>query len=56
LNENHDNPWEDIYQRDGHIFTDVPSIVPEFEKLLEQNDSAGSRLLDVGCGNGRMLI
>ena len=51
-----DNPWEDIYQRDGHIFTDVPSIVPEFEKLLEQNDLAGNHLLDIGCGNGRHLV
>ena len=51
-----DNPWEDIYRRDGHIFVDVPTIVPEFAKLLEQNGLTGGRLLDVGCGNGRHLV
>ena len=51
-----DNPWEDIYRRDGHIFTDIPFVVSEFAKLLEQKGLAGSRFLDVGCGNGRMLV
>ena len=51
-----DNPWEDIYRRDGHIFVNIPSIVPEFAKLLEQNGLTGGRLLDVGCGNGRHLV
>jgi SAM-dependent methyltransferase len=51
-----DNPWEDAYRRDGHIFTDIPPIVSEFANLLEQNGLTGSRSLDVGCGNGRMLI
>lgn len=51
-----DNPWEDAYHREGHIFTDIPPIVSEFANLLEQNGLTGSRLLDVGCGNGRMLI
>jgi SAM-dependent methyltransferase len=51
-----DNPWEDIYRRDGHIFTDIPRVIPEFAKLLEQNGLIVSRLLDVGCGNGRHLV
>ena len=50
-----DNPWDDIYRRDGHVFTDIPFVIPEFSKLLEQNGLVGSRLLDVGCGNGRHL-
>ena len=50
------NPWEDIYRRDGHIFTNIPLLISEFEKLLEQNGLTGSRLLDVGCGNGRLLV
>jgi len=51
-----DNPWEEIYSRDGHIFTDVPRIIPEFANLLERNGLLGTRLLDVGCGNGRHLV
>lgn len=51
-----ENPWEDIYARDGHIFTDVPRVIPEFANLLERKGLTGSRLLDVGCGNGRHLV
>lgn len=50
----HDNPWEDIYRRDRYVFTDIPPLAHEFAGLLEQKQ-CGS-LLDVGCGNGRLLV
>ena len=49
-----DNPWEDIYHRDGHVFTDIPAIIPEFAELLNNHKECHT-LLDVGCGNGRLL-
>jgi len=48
-----DNPWEDIYIRDGHVFTDIPQVIPEFASLLAGNETRS--ILDVGCGNGRLL-
>lgn len=49
-----DNPWEDIYRRDGHVFTDIYPIVPEFSEILKKHTDCHT-LLDVGCGNGRLL-
>ena len=51
-----DNPWEGIYRREGHIFQEIPAVITKFAELLKQNIVLGSRLLDVGCGNGRMLV
>ena len=51
-----DNPWEDIYRRDGHVFTEIHAVIPEFASLLERQGQIGKRLLDVGCGNGRHLV
>jgi SAM-dependent methyltransferase len=51
-----DNPWEDIYRRDGHVFTEVHAAVPEFASLLNRRGKLGGRFLDVGCGNGRHLV
>ena len=51
-----DNPWEDIYRRDGHVFTEIPAVIPEFVSLLKQHGQTGARFLDLGCGNGRHLV
>ena len=50
------NPWEDVYQRDGHVFTETQSVVSDFAGLLERYGKTGTRFLDVGCGNGRHLV
>jgi SAM-dependent methyltransferase len=47
------NPWEDIYHRDGHVFTDIPLVIPDFASLLAGNEIRS--ILDLGCGNGRLL-
>jgi SAM-dependent methyltransferase len=51
-----DNPWEDVYHRDGHVFTEIHSVVLDFAGLLEGYGQSGTRFIDVGCGNGRHLI
>jgi len=51
-----DNPWEDVYHRDGHVFTEIQSVVLDFAGLLERYGQTGTRFLDVGCGNGRHLV
>jgi SAM-dependent methyltransferase len=51
-----DNPWEDVYHRNGHVFTEIHTVVPEFANLLEGHGQTGKRFLDVGCGNGRHLV
>jgi len=51
-----DNPWEDVYRRDGHVFTEIHAIIPEFAGFLEGQRQIGTRFLDVGCGNGRHLV
>ncbi len=49
-----DNPWEDIYRRDGHVFTDPPPVAAPFAELLDEH--CCQDLLDLGCGNGRFLV
>jgi SAM-dependent methyltransferase len=49
-----DNPWEAIYRRDGHIFTEVPPVAAPFAELLDEHDC--QEILDLGCGNGRFLV
>jgi len=51
-----DNPWEDVYHRDGHVFTEIRSVVLDFAGLLGRYRQTGTRFLDVGCGNGRHLV
>jgi SAM-dependent methyltransferase len=49
-----DNPWEAIYRRDGHVFTDLPPVAAPFAELLDEH--ACQEILDLGCGNGRFLV
>jgi len=49
-----DNPWEVIYRRDGHVFTEVPPIAAPFAELLDEHGC--QEILDLGCGNGRFLV
>lgn len=51
-----DNPWEDVYHSDGHVFTNIHAVITEFAGLLEEYGQVGTRFLDVGCGNGRHLV
>ena len=49
-----DNPWEGIYRRDGHVFTEVPPVAASFAELLDEHECQA--ILDLGCGNGRFLV
>ena len=50
--ENH--PWESIYKRDGHIFTEP---FPGFGEVVQKfTDHHCERIIDLGCGNGRHVI
>jgi len=48
------HPWENIYARDGHIFTEpfsaFSSVVQNFNQYQCRN------ILDLGCGNGRHVV
>lgn len=48
------HPWENIYARDGHIFTEpfsaFSSVVQKFNQYQCRN------ILDLGCGNGRHVV
>ena len=50
--ENH--PWEEIYKRDGHIFTEP---IPSFSDIAQKfSDHHCERIIDLGCGNGRHVL
>lgn len=49
-----DNPWEAIYRRAGHVFTDLPPVAAPFAELLDEHGC--QEILDLGCGNGRFLV
>ena len=48
------NPWQDIFQKKGHYFSDVQPELPEFvDKLKSQH---AKTILDLGCGTGRHVV
>jgi SAM-dependent methyltransferase len=49
-----DNPWEDIFRRDGRVFQEPAPVVVEFATGLAERGC--SRVLDLGCGNGRHVV
>ena len=50
--ENH--PWESIYKRDGHIFTEPFAGFGEVAEKFSNHQC--ERILDLGCGNGRHVV
>ena len=48
------HPWEVIYARDGRVFNE---LLPAFHEAAQKfNEHLCSRILDLGCGNGRHVI
>ena len=48
------NVWNQIFNKDGHVFREIHPAVPGFVKLLQE--SGGKTVLDLGCGTGRHVI
>ncbi len=48
------HPWEDIYARDGRVFTEPFPAFSSVSQKFTQNQCR--RILDLGCGNGRHVI
>ena len=52
--DNKSHPWENIYARDGRIFTEpFPAFNPVVQKFTQ---NGCHRILDLGCGNGRHVV
>jgi len=48
------HPWENIYARDGRIFTEP---FPAFSSVVQKfTQNQCRRILDLGCGNGRHVV
>ncbi len=48
------HPWEMVYQREGRLYKEP---FPRFEEVVQEfKDRGCTRILDLGCGNGRHLV
>jgi SAM-dependent methyltransferase len=45
------NPWDDIFEHQGRVFTEPQEDVPRIASLLKAK--AAQTVLDLGCGSGR---
>lgn len=48
------NVWDQIFNKDGHVFREIHPAVPGFVKLL--HETGGNTVLDLGCGTGRHVV
>lgn len=48
------NIWNEIFNKDGHIFPEVHRSIPAFVRLIREFD--GHIVLDLGCGTGRHVV
>lgn len=48
------NPWNTVFARQGHVFDAPHESMPELVGALRVRGA--TRLLDLGCGNGRHLV
>jgi SAM-dependent methyltransferase len=48
------NVWNEIFNKDGHVFQDTHRSIPAFVRLLQE--IGGDTVLDLGCGTGRHVV
>lgn len=54
MTDHKNHQWEEIYRRDGRVFTD---LLPAFHEAVETfSDHHCESILDLGCGTGRHVV
>lgn len=48
------NPWNEIFRRKGKVFVQPHEAMPHIVRFLKRQ--AATRVLDLGCGNGRHMV
>jgi ubiquinone/menaquinone biosynthesis C-methylase UbiE len=46
--------WNEIFKKDGKVFTQIQEDMPKIVRLLEKQKAKS--VLDLGCGSGRHLV